>query len=140
MMMMVMIVVVMVMMAMTPAMPISVVFAPLRRVHQLASEIRVHQFLDRGLRQPGAHGDAVLRKIGQGTMSDTAGNDDFHALFSQPARKRARLMLRRGDRFGLDYGFGYRVHLDQGEVAAAAEMSMQTVVFCGDRNFHFGFL
>lgn len=135
-----MIVMVMVIVPLSVSVIFSVVLTPVRCAHELARQVSLHQFLDRGLRQPGAHGDTVVRKIGQRTMSDAAGNDDFHALFSQPSRENAWLMLGRGHRFGLDHGSGNRVHLNQGEVAAAAEMSMQTVVFCGDRNFHLGFL
>ena len=132
--MMVMTVMVIVTLFMVMMMP--VVFATLRRDCQLAVKVRGDLLFHRCVWKTGAHGDAMMGEIGQGTVANPAGNDNLNTLLAQPARKRTGFVFRRRQHVGVQRHFLFRVHLNQRKLATTAEAAVQTSVFNGNGNFH----
>lgn len=116
-----------------------VVVAGFGRPGQLAAEVCGHERFDWGVRRSRSHCDAVMREVGQRAMPYAARYDQLHSSFAQPAGKQARLMSGRGNNLGAQCNLLVLVHFDQSELAAAAEVTVQTSVFNRDGNFHGSF-
>ena len=125
-----------VMMAMLMVVMMSVVFATVRRAGQITFEIRSDQFFHRRVWKPGAHGDAVMGKVGQGPPTDATSNDDLNTLFAQPTRKQSWLVRGGGNDLRANHGFVLDIGFHERELTAAAEVSVQAAVFMGNGNFH----
>lgn len=125
-------IVIVVMMAMVMAvfmiMVVAVVFASFGGSGQPAGQIERNEDINMGIYLPGMNRDAVQGKVVERTLADSAGDDHAHALFTQPARKRAGLMWRRRKYLLADHGqiLGIRVH--ERKLAAAAEMAVQSSI------------
>jgi hypothetical protein len=127
---------VVVMMTMLVIMVMPVVFAAIRGDGQLTIEIRGDLFLHQSVGKPGAHGDAMMGEVGHGTVANPASNHHFDTLLAQPTRERAGLVFGRRQHVHLLRDPLIWVHLDHGELAAAAEVAVQATVFMWDGNFH----
>ena len=112
------------------------VFATIGCGRQLTVEIRSDQLFQGRVCHSGPHRDAMMGEVGQRALTDAARNDNLDALLTQPARKCAGLMFRRGQHVGMQRYLLFRVHLHQRKLTAAAEVSVQVAVFMGDGNFH----
>jgi len=117
-------------------MSVFVVFAAIRGGGQSTAQICRHQFFHGRARSPGAHRDSVLVEVGQRTSANAPGNDRLDAHFPQPARECARLVLRRGEHRGVECGRFLGVDLDQGELAAATEVVVETSVLNWNCDLH----
>ena len=69
-------------------------------------------------------------------MADAAGNDRMDALLTKPAWKQARLMVGRWEHFRAQGHLGSGVDFDERELAAPAEVSVQSTVLDRDGDFH----
>lgn len=101
-----------------------------------AAQVSLDEFFSRFIGLPGHHVDALLGEENQRPLADAPRDDNLNPEAVEPARKRARLMLGRGQRFGTHDDLGVGVHFDDGELAAAAKMRIEAVVFDGNGNFH----
>ncbi len=143
-----MVMVVVMMMTMLVVMVVPVVFATGGCGGQLAVQVRRHELFHGCVGKPGAHGDAMMGEIGQGTLTNATGNDNRDALLTQPTRERAGLMFRRRQYFGLQRQLLVGIDLDQRKLAATAEVAVQptgrhrdgnadgTLLGCGSGGVH----
>ena len=133
---MVMMVVVVMMMPVLVFVFVSVVFAAIRGGGQSTAQKCRHQFFHGRPRSPGAHRDSMLVEVGQRTPANAPGNDRLDSRFPQPARECARLVLRRGEYRGVEYGLLLGVDLNHGKLTAAAEMIVETSVLNWNGDLH----
>lgn len=113
-----------------------VVIAAGRTVCQSSVEERGHEFLHRRVAGSGPDGDSLPGEQIQGTLADAAGNDRLDALLTKPAWKQARLMVGRREHFCAQGQLGIGIDFDERELAAAAEVSVQSTVLERDGDFH----
>ena len=125
-----------VMMAVFVVLVMAVVFAPARLTGQLTAQVGVDQDFHRSAGPTGADGDAVMCEVGQCATANAAGNNHLNTLFAQPARKRTRLVLGREQHLRVQRDFLLRIHFDQRELLAAAEVLVQAAVFMGNGDLH----
>jgi hypothetical protein len=129
---MVMVMMMMMMVAMTMIVIMPVVFAALRRERQLTVEIRRYELFHGCVGNPGAHRDAMLRKVGERALANAAGDDHRDALIAQPTGEGAGLVFRRRHHLGASRYLLPGIHLDQREFSATTEVTVQPTV--GHRN------
>ncbi len=73
----------------------------------------------------GPHLDAVAREILQRPVADATSDDHFDPVLPEPAREQAGLVVRCGVDFGSQRRLQAGVDLDDRELTAAAEVSVQ---------------
>lgn len=129
----------MVRMAVLMVVQMTVVLATDRRSGQPSGEIERNEGINVGIYFPGMHRDAVQGKVVERAFTDAAGDHHPYALFPQPARKRAGLVWRCGKRLGGKHGPLLGVGVHERELAAAAEMAVQSSVRGRDGNANGGF-
>jgi hypothetical protein len=123
-------------MAMLMVVMMPVVRATVGGSGQLAVEVGGDQLLDRRIRHPRPHGDAVMGEVGQSALTDASSNDDLNALLAQPARENAGLVFGGRQHLCAERDFSIRIHLDQRKLAATAKVSVEAAGYMGDGNFH----
>lgn len=128
--MLVMTVVVMTVVVMT--MVVSVVVAARGRGLEPPIEEGGDEFLHPGPGDAGANGDSLAAEEVQGAMADAFGDDVVYPVLPQPAGEDAGLVVRGREEFGPENRAGFRIHLDEGELAGAAEVAVQAAVVGGD--------
>jgi len=116
----------------------AVLFAAARLTGQLTAQVSRDQDFHRSAGPAGAHRYTVLAKVGQRPPTNAASDNHLNTLFAQPARKRAGLVLGRGQHLRAQRDFLLGVHFDQRELLAAAEMFVQAAVFIGNSDLHKG--
>lgn len=116
--------------------PMFVVVACGRTAREAALEESGHEFLHRRVAGSGPDGDSLPGEQIQGTLADAAGNDRLDALLTKPAWKQARLMVGRREHFRAQGHLGMGVDFDEREMAAPAEVSVQSTVLDRDGDFH----
>jgi hypothetical protein len=114
----------------------AVVFAPGRRLGQLAGQVGLHQGFDGCRRPTGTHRDAVVGEDLERPPADAPHNDGRDTLLAQPPGERAGLMLGRRDDLRPQDLSRVRIDSNQRELAAATEMAVQAPVFMGNGNSH----
>ena len=115
----------MLMMGMLVVVLMTVVCATFRCRGQLAVQIGGRQLFHRCVRKSGADFDALLREQLQGALANAARDDDARALLAQPTRKKSRRVRRRRHRPDTDDFPLLRVRLHEGELSAAAKVSVK---------------
>jgi len=103
---------------------------------QLPVQVSRDQRFGRLISKPRHDVDALLSKECQRSLADTSRDDKLNPEAVQPPRKRARLVFGGRQRFGMQNGFGVRIHFDDGKFSAAAEVGIETTVFNRNGNFH----
>lgn len=69
-----------------------------------------------------------MGKVGEGAVADATGDDHLDTLLAQPAGEGAGLVFGRRLNLGVQHDLPVWIHLDQGELAAAAEVPVQAAL------------
>jgi hypothetical protein len=115
---------------------IVVVSAAGRTGGQSSVEERRHQFFHGRVAGSGADVDPLAGEEVQGALPDPARDDHLDPVLAKPAGEQARLVIRGGKHLRPRGLSGLSVDVDQRELAAAAEVSVQAAVIEGDRDLH----
>lgn len=115
---------------------VAVVAAAIRRLRQPAFQECGHQLLHPGPGRTRPHGDPVLSEQVQRPSANARHNDHVHPMTVQPLGKGSRTMFGPREHFGAKDSLLFRIHFDQGKLAAAAEVVVQAAVFMRDGDFH----
>lgn len=78
----------------------------------------------------------MVRKIGEGAMANSIGDQEFDSFFPEPAREQSRLMFWCREGFHSKNRLRAGIYFNQGEFTGSSEMAMEAPVFNGNGDFY----